>query len=121
MSDAKRKVLDAVEKLNEALDGIAVYYEQIDGFLYGKNYVISKEEEGATWNEQPNHLAVIELSQWPKCGTLDENLFKQVSLGVKMYVLVTEIPMHNIIILFPAQYGCLYASNISELFRETTR
>ena len=77
--DAKRRACNAVANLKKALQGIAAYNEQIEGILYGNCYVISKDlEEGAKWQQQPKHLAAIELSQRTKLLNVDEHLFESV-------------------------------------------
>ena len=73
-----------MEYIKKALQGIAVYNEQIEGVLYGNSYVISTndKEDGAKWKQQPKHLAAIELSQRTKLVEVDEYLFKLVCSGL---------------------------------------
>ena len=78
--DSKRRAHNAVEDLKKTLQEIAFYIEQIEGILYGNCYIISTndKEEGVKWQQQPKHLAAIELSQRTKLVTVDEELFKLV-------------------------------------------
>jgi GTP-binding protein EngB required for normal cell division len=87
--DSKRRVHNAVEDLKKTLQEIAVYIEQIEGILYGNCYIISTKdkEEGVKWQQQPKHLAAIELSQRTKLVTVDEELFKLHAMAEYMLIL----------------------------------
>jgi hypothetical protein len=87
--DARKRAADAVESLKKALQGIAVYYEQIEGILYGKNsYLMSTDkEEGAKWKQQPRHLAAIELSQHTKHVHVSEDLFQLHTMDAYMQLI----------------------------------
>lgn len=76
-----QRVSKAVEKLIDTLKEIAVYQDDIKTILYGNQcYLMSKDKEkGIIWQEQPKHLAAIELNQRTKLVVLDKDLFKLVS------------------------------------------
>ena len=92
-SDARKRANNAVEGLNKSLRHIATHCEQIEGIVYGNNYVISTDKEtGVLWQPQPKHLAAIELGQHTKLVRVDENLFEQV------YIYIFVRASHGLII-----------------------